>query len=153
MDTNISIIQLIKIGKIDIHTEISNIRAGKGINIYIRTYLEKSDQYAKIQFQINRTKEQLSKEADIQKKLHFDEKLQKLIKVEQDFIANTIYLADTLGKIGPKTERLKKVIEYFEQGKIKEADEALNEGDMLNDQYTLIIFVEYQEHKIKKIRR
>jgi hypothetical protein len=49
MNTNISIIQLIKSGEISVNFEISNIKAHKDINVHIRSYLKKSVQYNEIQ--------------------------------------------------------------------------------------------------------
>lgn len=150
-DTNISIIQLIKSGEISVSFEISNVRANRDINVYVRTYLEKSDHYTEIQQHIRQTKADMQKADSLSDKLHFDQKLQNLYKVEQDFIANTLYLAETLSKIEPRTEKLKKAIALFEEGKIREADAILAEVDLLDDQFNLITYVEYQEKKIQNL--
>ena len=148
-NTNISIIQLIKSKEISVNYEISKIRAGKGINIKIRTYLDGSDYYQNIKQHIEETKAKFEKSEDPEDKIHYAEQVENLQKVEQDFMVNTLYLADTLSKIEPRTERLKKAIQLFEEGKIKEADATLAEADLLNDQFGLIAFVEYQRNKIK----
>lgn len=150
-NTNISIIQLIKSGEISVNFEISKIRADKGINVHIRTYLEKSDHYKVIQQHISEAKSAMEKAESIADRLHFGEKLENLHKVEKDFISNTLYLAETLSKIEPRTERLKKAIQLFEEAKIREADAILGEADLLNDQFNLIAFVEYQRKKIQTI--
>jgi hypothetical protein len=150
-NTNISIIQLIKSGEISVNFEISNIRAGKDINVNIRTYLEKSDHYQVIQQHIREAKTDMLNAEDTIDKLYFDEKLQNLYKVEKDFMSNTLYLAETLSKIEPRTERLKKAIELFDAGKIREADAILGEADLLNDQFALIAFVQYQRNKIQNL--
>lgn len=150
-NTNISIIQLIKSGDISVNYEISKIKAGEGINIKIRTYLEKSDHYQEIQNHLKEAKSALENAKTLADKLHFGEKLENLKKVETDFISNTLYLAETLSKIEPRTERLKKAIELFEAGKIREADKVLSEADLLNDQFNLIAFAEYQKKKINRL--
>ncbi len=150
-DTNISIIHLIKSGEVSVDLEISNVRANKDINVYVRTYLEKSDHYIIIQQHIRETSADLQNAKSIRDKLHFDQKLQNLYKVEKDFIVNTLNLAETLSKIEPRTEKLKKAIELFEEGKIKKADQVLAEADLLNDQFNLIAYVEYQEKKIQNL--
>lgn len=150
-DTNISIIQLIKSGEISVSFEISNVRANRDINVYVRTYLEKSDHYTEIQQHISQIKADMQKAKKLSDKLHFDQKLQTLYKVEEDFIANTLYLAETLSKIEPRTEKLKKAIALFEETKIREADTVLAEADLLDDQFNLITYVEYQEKKIQNL--
>ena len=150
-NTNISIIQLIKSGEISVNYELSNIRAGKDINIHVRTYLEKSDHYKEIQKHINKVRTDLKNAENIEDKLFLDKKLENLYKVENDFISNTLYLAETLSKIEPRTDKLKKAIELFEQAKIREANAILNEADLLNDQFNLIAFVEYQERRINNL--
>lgn len=149
--THISIIQLIKSGKISVTHEISKIRAGKDINIYIRTYLEKSDHYRAIQQHIGEATTAFQQAQNLADQLHFDEKRQQIYQIEKDFICNTLYLADTLSKIDPRTERLKKAIQLFEEAKISEADAVLAEADLLNDQFALLAFVEYQKNKIQTL--
>jgi len=112
-NTNISIIQLIKSGDISVNYEISRIKAGEGIDIKIRSYLEKSDHYQEIQQHIKEAEIALKDAKSMTDKLHFGEKLENLKKVETDFISNTLYLAETLSKIEPRTDRLKKAIELF----------------------------------------
>lgn len=150
-NTNISIIQLIKASEISVEYEIANIRSDKDINIHISTYLRKSDYFNDLQKHMRQVRTEMNKAEKLSDKLHLDQKLQYLHKIEQDFIANTLYLAQTLAKIEPRTDKLKKTIELFEQAKIMEADAMLNEADLLNDQYNLLAFVEYQAHKIKRL--
>lgn len=150
-DTNISIIQLIKGGEIKVDYEVANIRAKKDINVHIRAYIQKSDYYNDLQEKIDLTLIEIEKALELNERLHLNQKLENLQKIEQDFIANTLYLAKTLSKIEPRTDKLKKAVELFEQAKIREADLLLNEADLLNDQFNLIAFVEYQEEKIKFI--
>ncbi len=52
-DTDISIIQLIKSGEISTGYEISNLKAGQGINIKIRTFLGKTDYYPPLLIRLN----------------------------------------------------------------------------------------------------
>lgn len=148
-NSNISIIQLIKSGDISVNYEISKIKAGEGIDIKIRTYLEKSDQYQEIQQHLEEAESALKNAKNISDKIHFGEKLQNLKKVETDFVSNTLYLAETLSKIEPRTDRLKKAIALFEVSKIREADKVLSEADLLNDQFNLIAFTKYQKKKIE----
>jgi len=150
-NTNISIIQLIRSGDFSVDYEISNIRAGKDLNINICTYLEKSDQYKEIEAKIINTKIDLKNACSIEDMLFFDQKLKNLFIVKEDFICNTIYLAETLSKIEPRTDKLKKAIDLFEIAQIYEADLILNEFDLINDQFNLIAINEYQEKKTKNI--
>jgi len=150
--THISIIQLIHSGEIITEYEIANIQSDKGINIQIKTYLEKSDHYQSIQNHIREAKADLNKAKNMADKLHFEDKIQNLVKVEKDFICNTLYLAECLSKIKPRTEKLLKAIELFDAGRIRKADTVLGEVDLLNDQFALISFVSYQRKKIKVMK-
>ena len=149
MDKNISIIQLIQKGDIDINIEISNLQAGRDINIYIRKFLEKSSDYKNIKAEIQKTEEALHRAVWEEKQFYAD-KLEKLRKIEQDFITNTLLLAETFSKMELRTEKLRKAKQLFEQGKINEADKILDEKDLRNDQHNLITYLEYLE-KRKKI--
>jgi len=140
---------LIKSGDISVEFEISNLRAHKDINVHIRTYLEKSDHYKEVRKHIIQVTKELQKTESPVNRLHLNQKLQNLYKIETDLISNTLYLAETLSKIEPRTDNLKRALELFEQAEIKEADAILNEADLLNDQFNLIAFVEYQEKKSK----
>jgi hypothetical protein len=148
-NTNISIVQLIKVGDFNVDFEISNIRAGKDINISIKNYLKKSLDYQSIREQIQKSESDL-KNASISEKLYYSEKLQNILKIQQDFIVNTLLLAGAFSTLDIRTERLRKAIELFESGKIVEADLILNEEDLLNDQANLIPFAIYLEKKINR---
>lgn len=148
-NTNISIIQLIKSREISVGYEISNLQSARGIHVYIRAYLNKVNHYWDIKKYIAETQQQRLKTSDLQESLQLDDKLQNLYKIETDYITNVLYLAETLSKIEPRTDRLKKTIELFEAGKISEADANLREVDLLNDQHNLICLVEYLESQIK----
>ena len=150
-NTNVSIIQLITSGEISVQYEISKIKASEGINIQIRNYLEKSNHYQIIQQHIINTKEDLQNAESITDKLHLSGKLQNLYKVKKDFVCNTLYLAETLSKIEPRTNKLRKAYQFFEEAKIREADAILNEVDLLNDQFGLLALVRYQKIKINSI--
>ncbi len=150
-DIHISIIQLIKESEISIDYEISNIRANKDVNLHIYTYLKKSNYFNELQDKISEVQAELADAKTLNDELFFSQKLQNLLKVEKDFIVNTLYLAHTLSRIEPRSNKIKKAIELFEQAKIDEADSWLDEADLLNDQYNLIVFIEYQERKLKFI--
>jgi len=150
-DAHISIIQLIKSGDISVQFEISNLRAHRDIDINIRTYLVKSDQFTEMQAQIMHLNTEIQATQNVEIKQHLDNKLQNLLEVEKDFIANTLYLAETLSKIEPRSERLALAIQLFEEGKIREVDAMLSEEDLLNDQFFLLAWVEYQEKKIQTL--
>lgn len=147
--TNISIIQLIKAGLISLDVQISNVRAQKDININIRTFLSNSEQYNNLKAEIYKTELELFNNADPNLMIYLDNKLKNLQTVEMNFISNTLFLAETLSRIEPRTDKLKRAIELFEAAKISEADTVLNESDLLNDQFNLIAFVEYQEKLIQ----
>ena len=148
MNTNISIIQLIKQGDIDVESEISKLRAGRNININIRVYLKHSSDYHKITEQIEKTKKKLQN-ADKQQNIYFANKLENLRKVKQDFIVNALLLAKTFSTMEIRTEKLKKAMQLFEQGKITEANKILDEAELYTDQANLIAFNEYLEQKQK----
>ena len=147
-DTNISIIQLIKAGEIDVEFEISNLQAGYDINISIHNYLKKSPDYNKIAEQIERCKANLNSCEDGEKSFYAT-KLENLQKVEHDFIINALLLAKAFSTMEIRTERLKKAKELFEQGRIKEADKILKESELLQDQTDLIAHLKYLEIRKK----
>ena len=147
-DTNISIIQLIKVGKIDVEFEISNLQAGHDINISIHNYLKKSPDYNKIIEQIEACQANLNSCKD-DKKAFYATKLENLRKVEHDFIVNTLLLAKTFSTIEIRTERLEKAKSLFEQSRIREADEILKESYLLQDQTDLIAHLKYLEIRKK----
>ncbi len=149
-NTNISIIQLIKAGELDVDFEISNLRAGRDINVSIKNYLKNSPDYQIIVEQVQKAQIKL-KNTDESEKLHYGDKLQNLLKVQQDFIVNALLLAETFSKLEIRTERLRKAMELFEAGKIIEADKTLKEEDLLNDQLNLISYAEYLEKRQKLI--
>lgn len=151
MDTNISVIQLIKQGEIDLEYEISNLRANGDINIHIRNYLKHSTDYKKITEQINNTIESLQQTTDENEIKFLTDKLENLRKVEKDFIANCLLLAKTFANMEIRTEKLRKAIYLFEQGKINEADLILNEAELFNDQANLIPYLEYLEERNKML--
>ncbi len=144
LNTNISIVQLIKAGELDIDFEISNLRAGKDINVSIKNYLKNSPDYHIIVEQVQKVEIDL-KNADESEKLHYCDKLQNLLKVQQDFIVNALLLAETFSTLEIRTERLRKAMKLFETGKIIEADKILKEEDLLNDQLNLITYAEFLE--------
>lgn len=150
-DSNISIIQLIKSGEISVNYEINQIKAKGEINVKIRSYLERSNQYHVIQKQISKTMMDLQKAKNKLDRLHLGEKLQSLYQVEKDFVSNVLYLAGTLSKIKPHTDKLKKAIKFFDEGNIREADAVLLEADLLNDQFALIALKAYQKIRINSI--
>lgn len=147
-NTNISIIQLIKSGSLDIDFEISNVRAGGDINVIIKDYLKKSPDYQTIEEQVQKSELDL-KNAPIIEKLYCNEKLQNILKIQQDFIINALLLAETFSILEIRTERLQIAMKLFEIGKIIEADKVLKEEDLLNDQTNLIPYAVYLEKKQK----
>lgn len=150
-EQNISIIQLIKNGEISVEVEVSHVRAKEDVDVKILSYFHKVDYYNDISGLIDSTKEELAKSNDSNHSDYLQEKIKNLSKVKSDYIQNALYLAQTLAEINPNNERLKKAIVLFDAGKIKEADNLLDEADLLNDQYNLIAFISYQEKKIKLI--
>jgi hypothetical protein len=147
-NTNISIVQLVKSGEIDVNFEISNLRAGKDINVSIKNFLKKSPDYKTLVEQVRNAENDLRNAPDSEK-LFYSERLESIRKVEEDFVVNTLLLAKTFSNLEIRTERLRKSLELFEEGRIKEADEVLKEADLLNDQFNLIAYTEYLE-KINK---
>jgi len=151
-DKYISIVQLIKSGKISIAYEISNIKSGKDISINIKSYLNKNNYFNDLEDHINDVKVQLLNTNDISEKQHLDKKIVHLNMVKLDFICDTLYLAEMFAKISHRTPKLKKAIRLFEEGNIREADRILSEKGLLKDQFDLIAFIEFQEMKIKNIK-
>jgi len=147
-NTNISIVQLVKVGKLDVHLEISKIRARQDINISVKNYLKKSPDYQTLAEQLRGAEENL-RNAPEDEKLFYCERLENIRKVEQDFIVSTLLLAETFSKLDIRTERLGQAFSFFEEGLIKDADKILNEADLLNDQFNLIAFAEYLECRQK----
>ena len=147
-NTNISIVQLVKAGELDVHLEISKIRARQDINISVKNYLKKSPDYQTLAEQVRGAEEDL-RNAPENEKLFYGERLENIRKVEQNFIVSTLLLAKTFSKLEIRTERLAQALSLFEEGLIKEADKILNEADLLNDQFNLIAFAEYLEYRQK----
>ncbi len=143
-NTNISIVQLVKAGELDVHLEISKVWAKQDINISVKNYLKKSPDYQTLAEQVRGAEEDL-RNAPENEKLFFGERLENILKVEQDFIVSTLLLAETFSKLEIRTERLAQALRLFEEGLIKEADKILNEADLLNDQFNLIAYAGYLE--------
>lgn len=148
-NTNISIIQLIKTGDISVDVEIESIRAKGDINTTIKSYLSKLDYYNEILELIQQAQSDLQNAFANEEIIFYEAKLESLFKVKQDYIVNALYLAEALANMNARTDKLQKAIILFEAGNIKEADRTLYEADLLNDQYALIVFVNYQEKKVK----
>ncbi len=147
-NANISIVQLVKAGELDVHLEISKIWAKQDINILVKNYLKKSPEYRTLVEQVRSAEEDLRK-APEGEKLFYGERLENIRKVEQDFIVSTLLLAETFSKLEIRTERLALALKLFEEGLINEADKILNEADLLNDQFNLIAYAEFLENRQK----
>ena len=136
-NTNLSIVFLVKSGELDVEFEISRIRAKQDINISVKNYLKKSPDYQILAEKV-RSAENDFNNAPVDEKLFYSERLENLRKVEEDLIVNALLLAKTFSSIEIRTERLAEALRLFEEGKISEADKALGEADLLNDQFNLI---------------
>lgn len=150
-NTNISIVQLVKSGEIDVNFEISNLRAGKDINVSIKNFLKISPDYKTLAEQTRNVENDLRNAPDSEKNF-YSERLESIRKVEEDFVVNTLLLAETFTKLEIRTQRLAEALALFEEGRIKEADEVLKEADLLNDQFNLIAYAEYLENINKQLK-
>ncbi len=154
LDSSIGIIQYIKSSQISISNEIANLNAGKDINIQIRDFFSNSPDYQKLQKQINDVQKQLQVETDMQKQSFLDDKLNNLRELQKTFKADVLRLAEIFSKMELRTERLKKAAALFEQGRFKDADAILKEEDLTNDQFNLILHVDYLElHKNNLLKK
>ncbi len=147
MDTSISIIQYLKNGTISANTEISNVRANLDVNIRVRQFLMNSIDYQALDQEIINKGDQLSKEDSPNRKLHLSNELNLLLKLKKEFIIDVLELADVFSRMDIRTERLKKAKKLFDQGKFKEADASLIESELSNEQFNLLIQVEYLEKR------
>ena len=144
-DSSIGIIQYIKSGQITISNEINNLNAGKDINIKVRDFFSNSPDYLKLQKQIDNVQKQLQVESDMQKRVFLDDKLNNLLELQKTFKADVLRLAEIFSKMELRTERLIKAAALFEQGRFKDADAILKEEDLTNDQFNLLLYVDYLE--------
>lgn len=151
MDTRISLVQLIKSGDISVSLEISRVQAKKDIHVYVRQYLNQSPEYKDIKREIEKAENALQQASD-ENFAFFSTHLEHLRKVEKDFIINALLLGKLFSEIPIRTERLRKALQLFEEGKIKEADAILKTDELLNDQFALILIVEYKEAKLKLLQ-
>ncbi len=157
-DTRIGILQYIKGGEISVDHEISNLKAGRDINIKIRDFFSNSPDYQKLQAQIQEAQSQLDAAKGTQDRLFYSQKVNDLLEFEKEFKADVLQLANTFSQMELRTERLRQAAELFDQGRFKDADAILKEEDLANDQHNLLIYLDYLEarkdglwKKMKKI--
>lgn len=151
MDTNIGILQYIKSGQISINIEISNIKSQKEVNINIYQFFMNSPDFQKLNTEIERKKRQLEETKDESRRLHLTEALQNLYELEKEFKIDVLRLANIFSTIAPRTERLKKAVSLFDQGRFKEADAVLVESEMSREQFELIALADYLEIKYRNL--
>ncbi len=146
-DTNIGILQYIKSGQIAIDIEISNIKANRDINVRIKKFLMNSPDYQKLFGEIERKKKQLNQATESARKQHLSQELNNLLALEKAFKVDVLHLAGVFSKLEIRTERLRQAMKLFDAGRFKEADAILAEEDLYNDQFNLLILVDYWEAK------
>ncbi|MEX0288050.1 MAG: hypothetical protein AB3N14_02985 [Flavobacteriaceae bacterium] len=147
-NTNISVIQLIKDGEISIDLEIEKIHANKDVNVNVRKFLGRSSDYQAIKKRIEEAEAEREKSQG-EELIFLEKKVHDLKVAEKDYITNALLLAKAFSEIEVPTERLRKAMELFEKGQIKQADELLVIADLLDDQFNLLVLIEYKEAKLK----
>ena len=148
MDSNIGILQYIKSGLISVTDEISNLKAGRNINIVVRQYFENSPDYQKVTREIKVKEKQIINEKNLKRKQNLIGQLSDLFELEKAFKKEVLELADVFSRLDPRTNRLKQALKLFDEGKIKAADKCLSEIDLSNEQENLITLVDYLEKRI-----
>ncbi len=146
-DTNIGILQYIKNGQIAVDVEISKIKAGRHINVRVQQFLMSSPDYQKLFGEIERKQNQIKTVNDTERKIHLSNELNNLLELEKIFKVDILHLAGVFSKLEIRTERLRQAMELFDAGRFKEADAILAEEDLSNDQFNLLILVDYWETK------
>jgi len=147
MDTRISILQYIKGGLISVDTEISNIKANLDVNVRIQKFLMKSIDYQELYNEINNKRKLLDIREISKNDLQISKELNLLLTLEKEFIIDTLNLADVFSKLDIRTKRLKKCVHLFNQGKFKEADALLIESELMDEQFNLLIQLEFLENR------
>lgn len=147
MDVNISIIQYIKNGSISVNTEISNVKANLDVNIRVQQFLMNSADYQLIYQEILWKRNQIDSGNNLNRKLHLSKELNHLFTLEKEFVLDILQLADVFSKLEIRTERLKRAMKLFDQGRFKEADAALIESELSSEQFNLLVQVEYLEKR------
>lgn len=147
MDTSISIIQYFKNGTISTSTEIANVKANLDVNIRVQKFLMNSVDYQILNKEILRKKAEIDSENNRKRKMHLFDELNQLLSLEKEFILDILQLADVFSRMYVKTERLERAITLFDEGKIREADASLIESELSNDQFNLLIQLEYLEKR------
>lgn len=150
MDSNISILQYIKNGNISINNEISKIKAGKDSNIIVKQFFIKSIDYETLTDEIKIKIDLLDTAINSFKKKHISKELNNLLILEKEFKIDILLLANTFSKLEIRTERLRKAKKLFELGKFREADAILVESELSNEQFNLLIQIDYLEQKEKE---
>lgn len=143
-DNQISILLYIK-NNVNLEVEIQNIQSGHHTDQVINRYFQNSPDYQKLFDRITAQREKVIGLANAGGNIYFHEakKLSELEENEKEFKSGTLRLAETFLKIEPRTERLKKARELFEQGRILDADAILIAEDMQNEQDDLIAQMDY----------
>lgn len=147
MNTNIGILQYIKSGEISIEYEISNVKANRDINIRIKKFLMNSPDYQKLHGEIERKRTQILQAREQNRKLHLNKELDNLFQLEQNFKVDVLRLAGVFSRLEIRTEKLRQAIKLFDQGLFKEADAILEETELYNDQFNLLVLADYWEEK------
>lgn len=151
MDSKISILQYIKGKHISLEHEIYNIRARENVDITILNFISNSPDYVNIQNLINETANNLSITKDENVKKGLETKLNQLNDLKCEFAIDVLRLADILIKLESRSERLKSCQLLFEQGFFRKANEMLQEQDLANDQFNLLVYADYLEYRLENI--
>lgn len=135
--------------------EIGNITAGKDVNVSIEQYLTKSADFKLLQNQINKAKEKLNTIPidDIEALTYCSKKITDLEKTLIDFKIDVIKMANIFSKIEVHSEQLRIAKKLFEEGRIQEANKALNPDDLKEDQIKLKAKIDENENERKILEK
>ncbi|MEL7119300.1 MAG: hypothetical protein AAFO07_07665 [Bacteroidota bacterium] len=147
MDTNVSLLHYIKTGKVTVDYEISKIEAGGDINLIVKRFFMNSPDYQKLSTEIESKANQLEQEQDPSKKTHLLSALKHLLEIEKNFKIDILKLAKVFSSLKTRTERLRKAVILFDEGRFVEADQILIETELYEDHFNLITLVDYLENR------
>ena len=152
-DNFISILQYLSSDEVSIELEIKNISSGQDTNVTINQFFHTSPDFLALEAKVTKQRSIVFSLESEKSERWFAEtkKLEHLEEGLKQFKADALRLGDTLLKIKPRTERLRKARELYELGRFKEVDKLLDESDLTNDQDELFALMDYYEARQKDI--
>jgi hypothetical protein len=142
---SISILQYIEGGNVSVKNEISKIESGGTIDIRIEHFFINSPDLKKVYTEISLKQQMYNAEIDESIKTILKKELAHLFHLEKIFKIELLKLAELFVSLPVMTERLTLARTLFDEGKFSEADAVLIERKLSNEQFDLIIQVEYLE--------